>query len=175
MKKKFIVSLACLGAMGLILSSLLAQGPVTGAYSQPTRIGHFSGAPSGTCNSGRDLAVDTTNVTLSFCGPSGWVLEAISNAIFCGTLAACSSTAQNGSHMVYGNVALATGSPSTASITGISPAFTSASTYSCTVNDQTTRTNQVAVLAAGYVSGSAFTITGPNTVTDTVNYQCVGY
>lgn len=155
--------------------AIMAQGPTSGAFAQPGRIGHFSGATSGSCNAGRDLAIDSVDQTFSFCGSaSTWLLEPLSNLINCGTTATCAATQTFGGHVVMGNVALSSASPSTAAITGLSPAFTSASTYSCTVNDQTTRTNQVAILAAGYVSGSAFTITGPNTVTDTVNYICIG-
>lgn len=99
---------------------------------------------------------------------------AVPNAQFCGTTTTCSATAITGAQIVYGSAALVSGTPSTAAVTGISPAFTSASSYSCTLNNKTTRANDVSVLVAGYVSGSAFTITGPDTVTDVVNYVCVG-
>jgi len=92
----------------------------------------------------------------------------------CGTTIACSHTILSVPQIVTGSVALSSGTPSTAAITGLSPGFTSASTYHCTVSDATTAANEVTVLAAGYVSGTAFTITGPSTVTDVVHYICVG-
>ena len=92
----------------------------------------------------------------------------------CATTAACPSTAR-ALHMVQGIGLLATGSPSTYAVTTISPAFTGTTTYSCIAQDVTTIANNVGVLTAGYVSGSAVTFTGPNTNTDTFRFSCVGY
>ncbi len=93
----------------------------------------------------------------------------------CGTTTTCSHTATGPAlKIVYGRVALSSASPSIAAITGISPAFTNNGTYHCVTDDRTDITHPTGVLAAGYVSGSAFTITGPNTVTDTVDYVCTG-
>ena len=95
---------------------------------------------------------------------------------FCGTTTTCAATDISTTlKVVVGNVALVSASPSTAAITGISPAFTGAGTYSCALSNATTVANTASVLTAGYVSGSAFTITGPNTVTDVIRYVCVGY
>jgi len=91
---------------------------------------------------------------------------------YCGTTSTCSHTNQLNPQVVYGSAALASASPSTVTITGISPAFTSATSYKCALNNETTRTNAVQV--SSYASGSSFVITGPNTVTDTVGYVCVG-
>jgi hypothetical protein len=88
----------------------------------------------------------------------------------CGTVAACSATAMTGAQIVQGSAALASGTPSTVTITGISPAFTSTSTYNCMVADQTAGS----ALFYTKVSGSSITITGPNTVTDTVSFICAG-
>jgi hypothetical protein len=89
----------------------------------------------------------------------------------CGTAAACSPTALTGAQIVQGSVALIAGTPSTATVTGISPAFKSTSSYKCTLANETTASNAVKVT---YVSGSSFTITGPDTVADVINYICVG-
>jgi hypothetical protein len=149
---------------------------VTGAFAQNHRVGHFNGVPTGSCNAGVDMAIDTTNTTLSFCNGSGaWNPEPFNNLIYCGTLVACGNTLEYAGHYVIGTAALTSGTPSTATITGVTPAFTSASTYSCQVTDKTTLTNIVGVLAAGYVSGSSFVITGPSTITDVVNYNCSGW
>jgi hypothetical protein len=89
----------------------------------------------------------------------------------CGTTSTCSATALTSAQIVIGSVPLVSGTPSTATITGISPAFTSTSTYFCTLTGQT---NTASIYKVTNVSGSSFTITGPNTVTDLVNYKCIG-
>jgi hypothetical protein len=91
---------------------------------------------------------------------------------FCGTTVACAATALTSSQVVFGSAPLSSGTPSTAVITGISPAFTSSTSYKCLASDVTTITNQV--VAVTYSSGSSFTINGPATVTDTVEYICAG-
>jgi hypothetical protein len=90
----------------------------------------------------------------------------------CGTSAACSATAQLSTKIVYGNAALSSGSPSTVTITGISPAFTSSTSYVCTLGGQSNATT--GLYSVANVSGSSFTITGPSTTTTVVNYLCVG-
>lgn len=95
--------------------------------------------------------------------------------VTCAATAACPSTAQSTMHVVFGTGSLSSGSPSTYAVTTIAPAFTSSSTYTCTAQDTTTIANNIGVLAAGYVSGSAVTFTGPNTNTDGFHFVCVGY
>ncbi len=90
----------------------------------------------------------------------------------CGASSTCSHTAETGSQIVYGSAPLVSGSPSAVTVTGISPAFTSSSTYSCAVSDDTTAIATGLVLT--YVSGSSFTVTGPATSSDVVSYVCVG-
>lgn len=91
---------------------------------------------------------------------------------FCGTTVACSHTALTGSQIVMGSAPLSSGTPSTAVITGISPAFSSNTSYTCLASDVTAITSNV--VAVTYTSGSSFTINGPATVTDTVEYICAG-
>ena len=94
----------------------------------------------------------------------------------CGSTTTCAATNTSSSYkVVRGTAALSTGSPSTAAVTGISPAFTSATSYTCVAQDATTIANNIGVLTAGYVSGSAVTFTGPNTVTDAFRYVCTGF
>ena len=91
----------------------------------------------------------------------------------CGTAAACSATNISTTlKIVKGSAPLVSGTPSTVTISGISPAFTSSSSYVCTLTDATTATNNL--LKVANVSGSSFTITGPNTLTDVINYICAG-
>jgi len=90
----------------------------------------------------------------------------------CGTTSTCSATALATAQIVQGSAPLVSGTPSTVTITGISPAFTSSTSYVCNVSEATTATNNL--LKVVNVSGSSFTITGPNTVTDTITYICAG-
>ena len=90
----------------------------------------------------------------------------------CGSTSACSHTSLISPQVVFGSAPLVSGTPSTVTITGISPAFTSASSYTCTVTDQTTATNNL--LKVSNVSGSSFIITGPNTISDVIGYVCSG-
>lgn len=90
----------------------------------------------------------------------------------CGATSTCSHTNLLKPQIVKGSAPLVSGTPSTVTITGISPAFTSSTSYVCTVSEATTATNNL--LKVTNVSGSSFTVTGPNTLTDTINYICVG-
>ncbi len=92
---------------------------------------------------------------------------------FCGATSTCSATAEVSDQIVYGSAPLVSGTPSTVTITGISPAFASTTSYRCTATDDTTAANNLIKFAA--VSGSSFTITGPATTTDVVGYVCVGH
>jgi hypothetical protein len=90
----------------------------------------------------------------------------------CGTTTTCSATDISSTVRIFkGSVALVSGTPSTATVTGFSPAFSSSSSFVCTATNATTQANPVKVTNA---SASSITITGPNTSTDTVNYTCVG-
>jgi fibronectin-binding autotransporter adhesin len=94
----------------------------------------------------------------------------------CGTSAACSPTNEISDWEFYGSVALSSASPSQATVTGLSPAFTSTSTYYCVAIPQgATAAIAAAGVAVSNVSGSSFTLTGPNTVTTVMNYRCRGH
>jgi hypothetical protein len=92
---------------------------------------------------------------------------------YCGTTSACSATAQLLTRIVYGSAALVTGTPSSVTISGISPAFTSATSYRCTATEQGSSIT-TPVTISSYVSSSSFTISGGATDTDIVSYVCVG-
>ena len=74
-----------------------------------------------------------------------------------------------------GTVALASASPSVATITGFSPAFSNATSYVCTAtpegNTAVIADKGIAVIRA---SGSSIVLTGPDTVTTVVHYICIG-
>ena len=122
-----------------------------------------SSTPPATNNTG-NIFIDgpIINATTSF----AYVSES-----YCGTTTTCANTAISGPRVIFGSVALNNASPSIATVASISPAFTSSSSYVCTVTNATSSTNGLKV---ANVSSSSFTITGPNTVTDTVNYVCTG-
>lgn len=132
-----------------------------------------SGKTAVISNSLTFAGTDATTATF----PSSSIAVSGAVAQECGTSAgACSATNISATvKIVRGTAAATSASPSTVAITGISPAFTSAATFTCTAEDATTVANVFAVLTAGYVSGSAVTFTGPNTVTDTIRYYCIGY
>jgi hypothetical protein len=79
------------------------------------------------------------------------------------------SVADAGIQLVSSTIALVSGSPSTATVSGMP--FTSISTYSCQLTPEAAATSP---LYFTKVSGSSFTITGPNTVTTVIDYSCSG-
>lgn len=89
---------------------------------------------------------------------------------YCGTTSTCGNTPEGNTHIVYGSAPLVSGVPSAVTISGISPAFTSSTSYVCTADDSTA----VNALQVANVSGSSFTITGPSSVSDVVRYSCIG-
>jgi hypothetical protein len=94
-------------------------------------------------------------------------------AYFCGATSGsttCANTDTGGTARVFGGIA--TLASNSAVISGISPAFTSTSTYTCVANDLTTRANPVQV---ANTSSSSITITNTTGASDVINYVCVGY
>jgi hypothetical protein len=81
---------------------------------------------------------------------------------------ACGNTTGFPFHVMVGTYVL---SGSTSTITGISPAFTSTTSYNCVANDITTRANPVQAVPA---SGSSVTITNTTGATDTISMICAG-
>jgi hypothetical protein len=90
----------------------------------------------------------------------------------CGTTTSCANTAVLSGLIVKGSVALSSGAPSTATVTGINPAFTSSTSYVCTVSPQSNAATTL--LSVANVDGTSFIITGPATVTTVINYICTG-
>ena len=84
----------------------------------------------------------------------------------CGTTPVCSATVLAGAQLVIGKVTLSAGS---ATVTNITPPFTSASTYSCLGNDLTRATNGVNIVPK---SGSTIRVTGADS--DLIAYHCAG-
>ncbi len=94
-------------------------------------------------------------------------------AYFCGATTGtttCANTSGGRTARVFGGIA--TLASNSAVISGISPAFTSTSTYTCVANDLTTRANVVQV---ANTSSSSITITNTTGASDVINYICMGY
>lgn len=166
-----------LAVIGVLLT--LAGGPTT--LAQNVAGGTISGTTVAATNLTNQMVMGTTNLTtLNFPAPSGAVTltfplntGALPTGYSCGNALAaggvCANTAQGGTfHVVFGSGVL---SGSTSTITGISPAFTSTTSYWCLGNDTTTRANPVQVVAA---SASSITITNTTGGTDTISFICFG-
>jgi hypothetical protein len=114
-----------------------------------------------------NLLVQTPNASnLNFPNLGG----SLTTSYTCGTIAAagaCANTSLGATgHSIAG---IATLSGGTSTITGISPAFTSSSTFFCVTNDITTIANPSKAVPA---SGSTVTFTG--TGTDNIQFVCMG-
>jgi hypothetical protein len=89
----------------------------------------------------------------------------------CGQTTSCANTAAPAVRIIYGSAPLVSGTPSVATVTGISPVFTSTTSFQCSADNATTQANSIKVVNT---STSSITLTGPNTVSDTIAYICVG-
>lgn len=101
------------------------------------------------------------------------VSSGITAAYFCGPTtgaATCANTATGGTARVIAGIA--TLASNSAVISGISPAFTSTTTFACTSNDQTTIGNPTKVLNT---SSSSITVSNTTGASDVISYVCVGY
>lgn len=98
----------------------------------------------------------------------------LSGGLACGAslaaAGACADTAGGGTFKVLSGTYLLSGSSS--AVTGVSPAFTSSTTWNCVANDITTRANVVQAIPQ---SASAFTITNTTGATDLISVICAGY
>lgn len=157
---------ANMSGLGTLFAAKLDSGSHNNSF--------FDFAQSGTADiSFSDLATnfaETCDATTSNCATYFAVGTYPEYPTFCGTTSTCAGTRNKG-HIVTGSAPLVSGTPSTVTITGLTPAFTSSSTFVCTVTNATTQANPLKVVNA---SGSSIIITGPNSVTDTANFICGG-
>ena len=161
-----------MGALGATTPS--GSGKDLGSTSAPWRVLYLYGA--GTYGSNNFHVTGTPTGARTITLPDASITVSGATAQYCGATATCGATSMSSTlKIVQGSGTLNTGSPSTFAVTAISPAFTSASTYTCVAQDTATIATNIGVLVAGYVSGSAVTFTGPNTNTDTFKYTCTGY
>lgn len=161
------------GVQGTIISSHATLATVRIGLPQ-----WFGSAPkAGSCTASSEIINPYININTGdvfTCTNSLWVRGPFFNA--CGTVVGCvTSNISTLVKVVIGNVALTSASPSTATVTGISPAFTSSTSYQCTVTPVGTTAAIAATGAAvNNTDGTSFVITGPNSVTTVMNYTCIG-
>jgi hypothetical protein len=136
---------------------------MTGSQGNGALVQHSTGAPT----SGNLTKFDANNNTVDAGVAAAYIPQ---NVFTCGSSTTCSNTPQPLPRIVLGTVTLSSGSPSTAVVTGMT-AWTATSSYVCTVSNMTTQADPVKV---SNTSTTSITISGPNTVTDTVSYICVG-
>ena len=165
------------GVNGLAVRSLTANGGVTPGTAGGADVGStslpFGNLWLGTAATNNNKLTSTTTAARVTTFPDANITVSGATGQDCGTTSTCAATNISATlKIVKGSAPLVSGTPSTVTISGISPAFTSSSSYVCTVTDATTATNNL--LKVANVSGSSFTITGPNTLTDVINYVCAG-
>jgi hypothetical protein len=97
---------------------------------------------------------------------SKMVVAAHPTVLYCGNTESCSHITQSQAKIAYGTVTLSSG---TATVTGITPAFTSTTTFACTV----TNTSSLSPLKVHNLSASSIRISSPESQ-DVVNYSCIG-
>lgn len=109
-------------------------------------------------------------------GASSYAWQAVptqtTQGFFCGATSGsttCANTSTTTSGRVIGGIA--TLAANTAVISGISPVFTSTTSFTCVANDITTRANPVQV---ANTSTSSITITNTTGATDVISWICVG-
>lgn len=159
-----------------IQSGALSLGQ--GAYSWTARQLQGGSGTTGTLAVAAGKAAVISN-SITIAGTDGItstlpaVTSGIAAAYFCGASsgnATCANTATGGTARVISG--LATLASNSAVISGISPAFTSTTTFACASNDQTTVGNPTKVVNT---SSSSITITNTTGASDVVAYVCVGY
>ena len=163
------------GVFGSIVSQHASGATVL--IGSPQWFGNADKAVGGACTATAEIInpyINVSNGKQFKCVNSVWVQGPV--AYSCGTVAACSPAQQTASVRIFsGTVALGSASPSVATVTGISPAFTSSTSYVCAVAPVgADATIAGAGVAVSNVSGSSFTVTGQNSVTTVISYVCVG-
>jgi hypothetical protein len=114
----------------------------------------------------------TGSVTVNYYGQIGNAPQNIvSSAMTCGTVVGCVPAFQTNWRTVTGSAAATAG---VVTVTGIAPAFTSATTMWCSANDGTTALNNVFKIA-NTAGGAGFTLTSSVSSTDVYNWFCMGY
>lgn len=146
---------------------------ITGG-TDPTKVVSIDAAGNGTGIVQTLAFAATAARTATF--PDAAITVSGATATNCGVAAgACTTTVVSPTlKIVMGTATSTSATPSTVAITGM-PAFTATTSYQCYAANATTVANVFAPLTAGYVSTTAVTFTGPNSLTDIIRWTCVGY
>lgn len=154
----------------MLTNKALSDGSTTVANtSDPTKKFAFNAAGI-TTGTTQTLASNATSARIATFPDASITVSGLTN-YYCGTTTTCANGPVIAPHTIWGQVALSSGTPSTATVSSIAPAFTSTSNYQCSVTNMTTAADSLSV---ANTSTSSFTVTGPDTVTDVVSYICVG-
>jgi hypothetical protein len=158
-------TLAVTGALtGSSTAAFGTAGSVVGSIS-------MANATSGTVTLAPTTGALGT-VTATF--PAANITVSGAKTYFCGTTNSCADTLLTPPIVIAGITAALDGaSPAVAAVTGISPGFTSTTSYACSVANEGNAATTVE-LAVRNVSGTAFTVTATNGATNLVHYVCVG-
>lgn len=111
----------------------------------------------------------TNTGTVTLPSSTGGIPTAYSCGASLAAAGTCANTSVGAAGKVYSGTFLLAASAS--AVVGLSPAFTSSTSYNCVANDITTRANPVQAIP---VSGSAFTITNTTGATDLISVICAG-
>lgn len=147
-------------------TGILGYGDGTNIYYIPRFFNSMGGTNVPTVPTTGHVATVTSSYGIADSGSN------LTNVQNCGTTSSCSATNITSPKIAYGSAPLVSGTPSTVTVTGISPAFTSSTSYFCTLGSESGATT--ALFSVTNVSGSSFTIIGPSASSTVVNYQCIG-
>lgn len=151
---------SCSNMTGSVSGSLAASGTMTvGNLTQA--FGAFTITLS-TCTA--------CTVTVTYNAFNNAPLSPVLSVANCGLTTTCTPVGVSNFRFYFGSCTAA--AATTCTVTGIAPAFTSATSYFCAATDTTTAAN--AIFKITYSSSSSFVITDANSSSDVFNYVCWG-
>jgi hypothetical protein len=118
------------------------------------------------------LTTDSDSKILTIVPATMMIPNPLVVAYTCGTSASCAAPAALTAPIKYAHGTVAMSSATSVNVSGLSPAFTGVSTYSCSATNQNGHAYTSGVEAT---SASAFTILSGTSNSDTWNWVCVGY
>lgn len=156
------------GADGSTAAGLTASSLALGTAGSTAGSLAFANATSGTITLAPPTgALGTVTVTLP--ALTGSLVTGTTCGASLAAAGACPNTTLGANGHFFAGSFLLSGSTST--VTGISPAFTSATSWWCVANDVTTRANPVQAIPG---SGSTLVITNTTGATDLIQVICAG-
>jgi hypothetical protein len=132
---------------------------------------HTTFASAGGTGTNKIVATSGNNSNYNTVLPSLGGTISLLGLTACGSSTACSAVQQPGKGWII-NGTFPFSASTTASVTAMAPAFTSATSYSCTFDDPTHPAYTWSISAK---STTGFTVTAGTSNSDTWTYTCVGY